>query len=105
MHDHDSGWELGKVEIVSGRGSDKLSMIMFDATSWVDMHFGERLSLHLPLKRYGNIVIIMTLQKGNGSMSLRNQMHVNLIVQDRNSFKTALTIQNRNANHSGWELN
>ena len=34
MYDHDSGWEPGKVEIVSGRGSDRLCMIMFDATSW-----------------------------------------------------------------------
>ena len=44
MYDHDPGWELGKVEIVSGRGSDKLCTTMFDATSWVDMHSGKQLS-------------------------------------------------------------
>ena len=52
MYDHDSGWELGSIEIVSGRGSDKLCMIIFDATSWVDMHSGEKLSLHLSKEKY-----------------------------------------------------
>ena len=54
MYDHDSGWELGKIEIVSGRGSDKLCMISFDATSWVDVHSGEQLSLHLSKETYCN---------------------------------------------------
>ena len=54
MYDHDSGWELGRIEIVSGRGSDKLCMIAFDATSWVDVHSGEQLSLRLSKKKYCN---------------------------------------------------
>ena len=52
MYDHDSGWELGRIEIVSGRGSDKLCMITFDSTSWVDVHSGEKLSLHLSKEKY-----------------------------------------------------
>ena len=50
------------------------------------MHSGEQLSLHLSKEKYCNN---NDFTLGNGSMSLRKKMHLKLIVQDRNSFKTA----------------